>query len=47
MSSYKLRIYEAIGLVLTIMLINLVLQVPSSLISITGSATSVSLEGLV
>ena len=39
MNAYKLRIYEAICLVLTILFINLVLQVPSSIISTTGSAT--------
>ena len=43
MNNYKLRAYEAVCIVLTILLINLVLQVPSILISTTGSATLINI----
>lgn len=43
MNAYKLRIYEAMCLILTILLINLFLQVPSYLISNTGSSTLINI----
>ena len=44
MNSYKLRVLEAIFLVLTICLANVLLQVPSLLVSNTGSSTLLNIS---
>lgn len=43
MNSQRLKVYEAIGLIITLLTINLVLQVPSALITLTGSATLINI----